>query len=92
MKQRKHSWPLITGVVIGDPNDGLENGKIACLLSMSQTLNVIAWIATMLLIVGVPACQLTWNILTTPTEQDDMLEKNASLRTGPKHGLVNIPH
>ena len=42
---------------------------------MSQTLNVIAWIATMLLIVGVPACQLTWNILTTPTEQDTMLEK-----------------
>ena len=52
---------------------------------MSQTLNVIAWIATMLLIVGVPACQLTWNILTTPTEQDTMLEKNASLHTGPEH-------
>jgi hypothetical protein len=59
---------------------------------MSQTLNVIAWIATLLLIVGVPACQLTWNILTTPTEQDSMLEENASLHTGPEHGLANIPH
>jgi hypothetical protein len=59
---------------------------------MSQTLNVIAWIATMLLIVGVPACQLTWNILTTTAEQDSMLEKNASLHTGPEHGLANIPH
>ena len=70
MKHRKHSWPLITEVAIGYHNDGLENGKIAYLLSMSQTLNVIAWIATMLLIVGVPACQLTWNIITTPKEQD----------------------
>lgn len=92
MKQRKHSWPLITEVAIGYHNDGLEDSKIAYLLGMSQTLNVIAWIATMLLIVGVPACQLTWNILTTTAEQDHMLEENASLHTGPEHGLANIPH
>lgn len=59
---------------------------------MSQTLDLIAWIATMLLIVGVPACQLTWNILTTPTEQDSMLEKNANIHTGPEHGQANIPY
>jgi hypothetical protein len=59
---------------------------------MSQTLDVIAWIAALLLIVGLPACQLTRNILATPTEQDGVLDKKASLHTGPEHGLAKIPH
>jgi hypothetical protein len=58
---------------------------------MSQTIDVIAWIAAMLLIVGLPACQLTWKILTTQ-EQDRVLDKKASPQTGHEHGVANIPH
>jgi hypothetical protein len=42
---------------------------------MSLTLNLIAWIAFMILIVGIPTYQLTSNILGTMAEQDKALEK-----------------
>lgn len=54
--------------------------------SSSKTIHIIAWIATMILILGIPTAQITWYIVVTLAERDRISDKECEPRAGVKTG------
>ena len=52
--------------------------------STVKTIHIIAWIATMILIIGIPTAQLTWYFVVTLAERDRISAKEYEPRAEPK--------
>ena len=52
--------------------------------SSGKTIHIIAWIATMILILGIPTAQLTWYIVVTLAGPDRISDKECEPRAGAK--------
>ena len=52
--------------------------------SAVKTIHIIAWIATIILMLDIPTAQLTWYIVVTLAERDRISDKECEPRAGAK--------